>query len=181
MADPINLGHANRAQGFYGECVFQAITAAARLKIARQILEPDGIDFEVVQERIDRRPRCKRIEVQVKTRSRITRTQDGSLPVNLRRQGYHALNGRVGHELDIPRFLVVVSVPVHFSDYCGVTDSHIEFANLAYWHDLMTQPDLPDGQESVTVSVPGSNVLTPETLVALTCGDGEEATLWMSA
>lgn len=181
MLDSVELGHATRVQGLYGECVVQTIAAAARLEVSRQILEPKGIDFEVIQDKQDRKPRRKRIEVQVKTHSRITIGADGSLKVRLRRKAYQALNGTVGCELDIPRFLIVVTTPTSFVDYCRVTDKHIEFSNRAYWHDLMGQPDLPAGQDSITLSVSSGNVLTPEALVHLTCGDRGEAARWMSA
>jgi hypothetical protein len=181
LVDPIARGYANRQQGFYGECVFQAIAAAANLKISRQSLDPDCIDFEIIQERSDRLPRCKRIEIQVKTKSNFPRSTTGTLPLSLRRKSYHALNGRVGQELDIPRYLVLITVPHHFSSYCNLSPTHVKLANLAYWHNLMCQPNLPFGQESVTVSVPERNLLTPEALVALTCGDREEAAQWMSA
>jgi hypothetical protein len=174
-------GHASRKQGFYGECVFQTIAAAANLIISRQLLEPDGIDFEVLQEKVGRRPRYKRIEVQVKTRSNVRRAADGDLLVSLRRKAYEALNGQVGEELDLPRFLVVVTVPKHFSDYCLLTGDQMNFANTAYFCNLMGEPDLPGAQDSVTVTVPAGNLLTPRALVELTCGDGREAELWMSA
>lgn len=180
MVDLVAQGHANRKQGFYGECVVQAIAAAANLAVSQELLEPDEIDFEIIQKSSNRRPRRKRIELQVKTRTNIRRSSEGSLQVSLKRNAYHALNGRVGFELDIPRFLVVVPVPVHFSGYCSFEEDHVRLSHLVYWRDLMGLPDLPSNQDSVTVSVPGGNLLTPKALVGLTCGDGEEAELWMS-
>jgi hypothetical protein len=165
LIDPVEQGHANRKQGYYGECVVRAIAAAAHLKVTKEELEPDGVDFEVKQDQPGRYPRFKRIELSVKTHSNLSRT----------------LNGKVGEELDIPRFLVVVDSPKHFSEYCCLEDNKVSFSNLAYWHDLMGEPDLPANQGTVTVSVPEGNLLTPETMVALTCGDREEAARWMSA
>ncbi|MGE3413449.1 MAG: DUF4365 domain-containing protein [Dehalococcoidia bacterium] len=170
----------NRRQGFYGECVVQAIAAAAHLKISREVLEPDGVDFEIIHERSDRLPRRKRIELQVKTHSDVTRQSDGTLRIRLRRNAYHALNGRYGIELDVPRYLVLVNVPRHFSGYCAFTEGQIHLTERVYWCDLMGEPSLPDDQDSVTVSVSEGNLLTPEALVGLTCGDREEAARWMS-
>ncbi len=181
MIDPVEQGHANRKQGYYGECVVRAIAAAAHLKVTKEELEPDGVDFEVKQDQPGRYPRFKRIELSVKTHSNLSRTRRGTLQVSMRREAYEALNGKVGEELDIPRFLVVVDSPKHFSEYCCLEDNKVSFSNLAYWHDLMGEPDLPANQGTVTVSVPEGNLLTPETMVALTCGDREEAARWMSA
>jgi hypothetical protein len=179
--DKVAQGHASRRRGFFGECVVQTIAAAAHLTISREILEPQGIDFQISHESHDRKPRHKRIEIQVKTRSTLHRGPGRTLQVSLDRSAYHAINGRPGFELDIPRYLVLVSVPPHFSQYCTFTSDRILLANLAYWHNLMGEPDLRDGQGSVTVSVPEANLLTPEALVALTCGDTGEAAQWMSA
>lgn len=174
-------GHYSRRQGHYGEALFRLITAAAHLKISKEELEPEGIDFQVTHELSTRLPRCKRAEFQVKTHPDISRRQDGSLQVKLKRNSYHALNGSVGVELDIPRYLVVVNIPRHHGEYCTFSQTGISLSERVYWHSLMGEADLPEGQTSVTLSVASDNLLTPETLVSLTCGDSEEAAEWMSA
>ena len=182
MIDRVAQGHLSRKQGFYGECVVQAIAAAAQLKISREILEPDGVDFLITQERADRLPRSKRIELSVKTHANIElRKSDGSLRVTLKKKDYHALNGVIGVDLDIARYLVIVNVPAHFSEYCTFSEAQILLSERVYWLDLMDRVSLPDDQATVTLSVPPGNLLTPEALVGLTCGDREEAARWMSA
>jgi hypothetical protein len=180
MLDRVALGHAVKRQGFYAESVVQAIAASAGLSVSREVQEPEDIDFMLKHRRQIGRPRYGRIEIQVKSDSNPTLIE-GELRYPLTRKAYHALNGTVGDELDMPRYLVLVTVPGHFSEYCSLNGGWIAFSRLAYWHTLMGCPDLPEGQKSVTVSVPERNLLTPEALVALTCGDWEEAASWMSA
>ncbi|MFG1644899.1 DUF4365 domain-containing protein [Amycolatopsis sp. NPDC049252] len=159
----------------------QAIAAAAGLRVTKEELEPEGIDLQIIQDRKGLQPRTQRIEVQVKARTGV-RVVDENFRVDLRAKQFHALNGVFQVDYDVRRYLVLVTVPDHFSEYyrCGDED-HLRFHNRAYWADLMGMPDLPSSQASTTVSVPKCNLLTSEALVELVCGDHEEAVRWMSA
>lgn len=179
VQDAAARGRANRRQGFYAECVIQAIAAAAGLAICREQLEAKDVDFQFIYDRVIGKPRYRRAEVQVKSTS-SPRAVNGSFQLRLEAKAYHALNGTVGDQLDMSRYLILVAVPDHFSSYCNVDDEHIALSHLAYWEDLMGRPDLPRGQDTVTVSVPQCNLLTPMALVGLTCGDRAEAARWMS-
>lgn len=182
MTSAEQQGHANRRQGFYGECVVQAIAASAGLRVSKEQPEPEGIDLAITHVRPSGIPKRQRIEVQVKSRSKPKLIGD-DFHIPLTAKAYRELNGRLGVDFDVPRFLILVVVPGHFNEYCVPWDhDHLRFRNHAYWLDLMGQADLPEGQASTTVSVPRCNVLTPKDLVALVCGGNhEEASTWMSA
>lgn len=174
------LGHAVRRQGFYAECVVQAVAAAGGLRVSKETPEPEGVDLVITLVRKDGVPKRQRIEVQVKSTS-IPRIVNDSISYPLEAKDYRELNGNVGHEFDVPRYLIVVTLPRHFSQYCTFGSNAVEFSHLAYWANLMGAADLPASQGSVTVSVPRSNLLTSSALVELACGNREEAMRWMSA
>lgn len=173
-------GHASRRQGFYAECVVQAVAAAAGLRVSKEQPEPEGVDLLITMVRKTGYPKRQRIELQVKSTADPT-VIDNCIRLSLPAESYRELNGVVGVDFDLPRFLVVVDVPRHFSDYCHFGESAVELSHHAYWADLMGRPRLPTGQGSTTVSVPRSNLLTSAALVELVCGSGEEAERWLSA
>lgn len=76
------------------------------------------------------------------------------------------------------RFLVMVTVPPEASDYARCDPQCMRLGHAAYWVSLADQQPILDGPEApqtVTVSVPARNLLTPQALVALV-SSGEEKT-----
>src|SRR6266508_5112096 len=167
-------GHRSRLQGHYGENYVRSVAAAAGLRVGKEDPEPEGIDLMVAWVAPGIRRARHRIEVQVKTtRSPVARGD--TIRYSLQRSDYMALTGVVGLDLDLPRYLVVVVVPADMANWATAGADCMSLNRQAYWADLMGEPALPDGQETVTVSVPRANVLTRAELTKLVRRDQERA------
>jgi hypothetical protein len=75
------------------------------------------------------------------------------LKFSLKKKNYDDL--RV--ETQVPRILVVLALPKNEATWLDVSVTRLIMRRCAYWMSLRGQPDLNEGQQSVTVSLPDKN------------------------
>ena len=92
------------------------------------------------------------IQVQLKATINL-RKQGESFKLPLKKKNYDDL--RV--ETQIPRIVVVLALPKNETGWLSVTVGRLIIRRCAYWASLRGQPELPDGQQSVTVAIPATN------------------------
>ncbi|MEV0795288.1 DUF4365 domain-containing protein [Kribbella sp. NPDC050459] len=159
-------GHHSRLQGNYGEAYVRVMAASVGLRVSKEEPEPEGIDLLIARVQPDQRRSRVRAEFQVKT-TRTPVWHDGVIRYSLRRNDYLALTGVLGVHLDIPRYLVLVIVPADMSAWAVPGAECLSLHRQAFWVDLMGPSIIEDNQQSLTVSVPSTNLLTPDMLLAL--------------
>jgi uncharacterized protein DUF4365 len=173
LSDHSLRGHHSRLQGNYGEAYVRVIAASAGLRVSKEEPEPEGVDLLITRVLPGEHRARARAEVQVKTASSVA-TRDGYIRYPMQRADYLSLTGTVGVELDIPRYLVLVVVPPEMDRWAVIGDDCLTLHRHAYFADLMGPSQLQDGQQSLTVSVPCTNLLTPAALLALVSDNSEE-------
>jgi hypothetical protein len=92
------------------------------------------------------------LHVQLKATINL-RKQDESFKLSLKKKNYDDL--RV--ETQVPRIVVVLSLPKKEANWLNVSVRQLVMKRCAYWASLRGKPELPDGQQSVTIAIPASN------------------------
>jgi len=161
---------ANVHQGLHGEGFIYAMACAAGFTTSKQILDVDGVDWQIAYPGPKGTTRSPKIEVQVKSWSSPI-LEEGSFRYRLSIQHYNHL---AGPGFQLPRFLALVIVPPHASKYAICDYENMKLGMAAYWLSLADQEVKPTGDDdprSVVVAVPQRNFLTVEALSALLSGD----------
>jgi len=173
LSDNSSRGHHSRLQGNYGEAYLRVMAASTGLRVSKEEPEPEGVDLLIARVLPGEHRARARAEFQVKTTSSAS-VQDGVIRYSMRRIDYLSLTGTVGIELDIPRYLALVVVPPTMDQWAVTGEDCLTLHRHAYFADLMGPSHLDDAQQSLTVSVPCTNLLTPAALLTLVCGNSEE-------
>src|SRR3974390_3227443 len=84
--------------------------------------------------------------------------------INLRRAGdFFKFNDKKKNYDDlrvltqVPRIVVVLELPKKETGWLSVSASKLVIKRCAYWASLQRKPELPFGQESVTIEIPAAN------------------------
>lgn len=160
-------------QGLHGEGFVFALACSAGLLASRPVYDVDGIDWLICNPGRHGKIRSPKVELQVKTWSQPA-TSAEVWRYRLRREHFNAL---AGQDFSVRRFLVLVTVPAVVADYAQCDSQCMRLGHAAYWVSLADQRPIPSGPEApqtVTVSVPTRNLLTPVTLIALVNAGGKE-------
>jgi hypothetical protein len=144
-------------QGQFGEDYVRVLASAAGLTVSKCDLDVDGVDLQITLPDDVASVRSPRIEVQVKTTSRL-RPVDGVFR-------YDGLNGRQFNKLAgpgfmVPRYLFLVTVPREVARYADLNHHGLLLRHIGYWTSLHARDTVPEGRASVRVKVPTANVLT---------------------
>jgi len=141
----------------FGVVYLRAVAAAAGYGADVPDSDYDSIDL-VVSSRLGKR---QRLEFQIKcTAEALSESHDFGF--ELSKKNYDDL--RV--DTVIPRLLFVLVVPEKIEDWLRQTERRMNLRRCGYWKSLQGLRDLPN-TNSVTVRIPRSNLLTPETLRSL--------------
>lgn len=148
-------------QGQFGEDYVRVLASAAGLTVSKCDLDVDGIDLQITLPHDAGSVRSPRIEVQVKTTSRL-RPVDGVFR-------YDGLNGRQFNKLAgpgfmVPRYLFLVTVPPDTSRYADLNHNGLLLRHIGYWTSLSSCDVVSEARSSVRVRVPTANVLTARRL-----------------
>jgi Domain of unknown function (DUF4365) len=144
-------------QGQFGEDYVRVLATAAGLTVAKCDLDVDGIDLQLTLPDDVGSVRSPRIEVQVKTASRLR-------PTN----GVFAFDGLNGWQFNklagpgfmVPRYLFLVTVPPEASRYTDLNHHGLLLRHIGYWASLHSHETVPESRKSVRVKVSTANVLT---------------------
>jgi hypothetical protein len=125
----------------------RVLASAAGLIVVRAELDVTGEDFTISYKGVVSHTRHPKIEVQVKSWSRpVCRAEHWQY--QLRARQFHELTGA---DFALPRFLVLVIVPDHWTDYATVNPDSVQLKYAAYWRSLRDQ----DRVELATVDLAG--------------------------
>lgn len=158
----INEYDPHQRKGDFGEAVVDVLAIAAGLQVWTPRRDNTGIDRKLKYPGPSGSARYPEIEVQIKT----TAVDAWDTPVwrhELTGKHYNMLAGD-GHA--VPRFLFLVTVPAQVEDWAQVTRGWIAIRHAVYWACFVGEPQTPAISRRVTV--PGENLLTADTLLALT-------------
>lgn len=135
----------------------QAVAAHAGFQVSRPEVDDDSVDGIL----LSRRGRRPRIEFQLKaTGQDIFQGDHVAFPLPIK--NYNDLQV----ETISPRILVVVSMPDNEAQWLHQSEEALHLYRCAYWVSLLGRPETPN-TASITVHLPGSQMFTSESLVAM--------------
>jgi hypothetical protein len=136
----------------------QAIAGGAGYVIATMDFDRDGVDAEIKAGGAMR----PAIALQLKATINLGDAIDGAFRFPLKRRNYDLLR----QQTQVPRLLVVLDLPKEEEDWLRVTSKELVLRRCVFWASLAGFPD-SENKESITVSIPSSNVLDIAGLRAL--------------
>jgi len=98
----------------------------------------------------------------------LTTTQDSPADwrFSLKESNYRQLRIEKTHP---PRILVVVRCPENFDDWVVVSSEDLLIKAEAWWVSLKGSAEMPDGQDSISVSIPKAQTFDVSALIANMC------------
>lgn len=156
-------------QGKFGADYVRVLASAAGLIWAEDDADLDGVDLCIKQPGRTRNGFSPRIDVQVKTVSRIDR---GRGVVNFDGLDHVQFNKLAGPGFVVPRFLFVVRVPPDVGEFADLSTSGLLLRYMGYYLSLRDNVPIPspDRNKRKRVKIPVSNVLTVASLRTLVVG-----------
>jgi hypothetical protein len=139
-----------------------AIAAAAGFSCenATRLKDLEGIDITISALGIYGTRRCPRIDLQVKCTSRTDIVHSDCIKYPLEVPAYNNLRF---DDPVIPCFLVVVLVPECLDEWLIHSEKEVLLRHCGYWESLAGLPET-NNTHNITVKVPRTNLLTPESL-----------------
>lgn len=159
----------NNHQGKFGADYVRVLASAAGLLWSQDDIDMDGVDLCLKLPGRTPRGFSPRIDVQVKTVSKLS-LGAGMLEFDgLNRRQYDLLADTAAV---VPRYLFVVHVPAALGRFTEVSPAGLLLRNMGYYLRLSDQGALPaaDRRKTVRVRIPTSNVLTAASVRALVAG-----------
>lgn len=139
-----------------------ALGAHAGLNPGDLNVDDDSIDMLFQGKGYKAKVRNPQIQFQLKCTS--SANSDGKhLKYALKKKNYDDLRGE---DVVVPRYLVVLVVPLRTDEWLTHGDEHMSLYNTCYWYSLRTLPE-SDNTTSVTVPIPLSQRLTTASLLHL--------------
>lgn len=163
----MNMGlDPNQHQGSFGESFVRVLASAAGLTVARADLDVTGDDFTICHKGKLGNTRHPKIDVQVKSWKRTRAVcKDGYWKYQMRVKHFNEL---AGLDFSLPRFLILVIVPEHSTDYAIARENLVELKHAAYWQSLRDREPVDAAADRwVPVDVPYTNLLTVDALRGL--------------
>ncbi len=136
----------------------QAIAAGAGYVVATMDFDRDGVDVEIKAGGAMR----PAIALQLKATINLGNAVDGMFRFPLKRRNYDLLRTQT----QVPRLLVVLRLPTEEKDWLSVTSSALTLRQCVFWISL-TGHSPSENKESVTVSIPDTNLFNVTSLRAL--------------
>ncbi len=136
----------------------QAIAAGAGYVVATMDFDRDGVDLEIKAGGAMR----PSVALQLKATINLGDAVDGMFRFPLKRRNYDLLRAQT----QVPRLLVVLDLPKDERDWLRVTAEELVLRRCVFWASLADFPET-DNKESVTVSIPSTNLLDIASIRAL--------------
>ncbi|QFZ19369.1 DUF4365 domain-containing protein [Saccharothrix syringae] len=157
---------ARNHQGKFGADYVRVLASAAGLTWSEDDVDLDGVDLCIKLPGRTPRGFSPRIDVQVKTVSRL-QTRRGV--VDFDGLDHVQFNKLAGPGFTVPRYLFVVHVPPHAAEYADLRTAGLLLRHIGYYLSLSDREPLPAPTRArrIRVKVPLSNVLTAVSLRAL--------------
>ncbi|MFF2083488.1 DUF4365 domain-containing protein [Nocardia sp. NPDC058176] len=155
-------------QGKFGADYVRVLASAAGLIWSEDDVDLDGIDLCLKMPGRTPRGFSPRIDVQVKTASKLE-VRHGLLAYD----GLHhaQFDKLAGDDYTVPRYLFVIHVP-RTGDFADLRTAGLLLRHIGYYTSLRTESRLSprDTRRRVRVKIPVSNVLTAASLRGLVTG-----------
>jgi len=149
----------NARQEQFANAFLVTVAAVAGFTAAKPDVDNDSVDWTIAS-RLPRRPK---IDIQMKSRRIEKSDADDFIRYDLKRKNYDDL---ILTNLFTPRLLILVLVPPDIGSWLEPTADQLILRRSAYWVSLAGQPPT-DNEQTVTVSVPRSNLLNVASLEGL--------------
>ena len=133
----------------------EAVAAIAGYTTTEPNFDRDGIDLQVKAGGTMR----PAIDIQLKATINLGDQQNGLYRFPLKLRNYDLLRD----ETQTPRLLVVLDLPREKSEWVSITENGLILRRRAFWVNLKGQPEATN-RTSVTISIPGDNLFTIESL-----------------
>lgn len=142
------------------------LASAAGLIWSQDDVDLDGVDLCLKLPGRTRNGFSPRIEVQVKT---VSRLQDRRGLIDFDNLDQVQFNKLAGPGFTVPRYLFVVHVPTSAAQYADLHTSGLLLRHIGYYLSLESRDPLPEpsSKRHVRVKIPVSNVLTAASIRAL--------------
>ncbi len=138
-----------------------AVVATAGYSSSSPNVDDDSVDLCVAARGGRGSIRSPRLDLQLKCTSRHT-PANGELRFPLKTKNYDDLRH---DDLHVPRLLVVVVVPDDITKWIHQTEEEMALRRCGFWKSLCGEPERPN-KSAVTVTIPTSQVFSPEALAA---------------
>jgi Domain of unknown function (DUF4365) len=122
-------------------------------------VDDDSIDLTLCSKMLGRRPS---VDVQLKCTGQDIFEED-VLKFFLDKGNYDDLRLE---DVLVPRILIVVTVPADLEDWLEHSEEQLVIRKCGYWVSLRGLPPTPNSS-GLTVSLPRTNMFTPETLTTI--------------
>lgn len=148
-----------------------AIAAQVGINNARTDVDDDSVDVYLVGKNYPGKVRNPQIQLQLKCTSQNL-VSGSVIKFQLKRKNYDDLRGK---NVLCPRYLAVLLVPNHESEWIEHSDEGMLLRHSCYWVSIRELPDVSTA--SVVVDVPLAQRLTPDELKRMMtrASDGESA------
>jgi hypothetical protein len=128
----------------------QAVAAGAGYVVSTMDFDRDGVDIEIKAGGAMR----PSISIQLKATVNLGRERRGYFHFPLRRRNYDLLR----EPTQVPRLLVVLDLPRDEREWVRLTADELTMRHRMFWLSLTGSPET-DHKDSVTVHIPGGNLL----------------------
>lgn len=152
----------NRQKEEFSNAFIQAVASAAGYSVTRPSVDDDSVDWMVAQAGGEGLIRSPRLELQLKSSSRLDISED-TIPFPLKIKNYDDL--RASNCL-VPRILVVARLPSDVEDWLELSDDQLILRYCAYWMSLHGHDEVSN-ESNVTVYVPVEQKFHVESLSAI--------------
>ncbi|MBL8912027.1 MAG: DUF4365 domain-containing protein [Archangium sp.] len=156
-----------KLQGDFGVAYVKAVAHAAGyfVELAGRAADDAGIDLTIFALNATKRRQAPRLDVQVKTT--VEELVGDPFPYDVTAKNYDEL--RDDGPNNLPRILVVVSVPRDQREWLSASESQLVLRKCGYWVSLRGQPPKTNTSE-VRIRIRRSDCFHPDNLKAIMAG-----------
>lgn len=138
----------------------RTIASLAGFSLSLPEVDQDSVDIQVMSA-ADFHPTAPRLDMQLKASTDLTVIRSDTIRWRLSRKNYDELR----RATLVPRVLVVMLLPTDTDQWFAQSHDELSLRSAAYWLSLRGMPFID--QATMTVSVPMSQLLTPQALQRL--------------
>jgi hypothetical protein len=151
--------HITSRQEQFSRSVVYAIASKAGCAVSLRNVDDDSIDLTLCSKMLSRRPS---VDVQLKCTGQNIFEED-VLKFFLDKGNYDDLRLE---DVLVPRIMIVVAVPPDIEDWLEQSEERLLIRKCGYWVSLLGLPPTSNSS-GVTISLPRTNMFTPETLTTI--------------
>jgi hypothetical protein len=156
MMDP------SQQQEQFSRAYVHAVATVAGFSVHKPEIDVDSIDMALSASGLSGQYASPRLDAQLKcTHQDVVR--DSTISYPLKTKNYDDLRAE---NVLVPRMLIVVVVPGDVREWMSHSEDQLVMRRCGWWFSLRGFP-ASDNEKTVTVSIPRSQVLSPEQLITI--------------